>query len=86
MIRFLTYFYEVRSLILWDLLWQEKSVPKTNVFDTLNMNGYYLLVLLAEYQMSLLHFYSGSQETAQKAVASAKCIGGVLHNLFDFTF
>lgn len=42
-------------LILWDLLRQEKSVPKTNVFDTLSMNGYYLLVLPTEWQMSLLN-------------------------------
>ena len=48
MIRFLTYFYEVRSLILCDLLRQEKSVPKTFVFDTLSINGYYLLILLTE--------------------------------------
>ena len=34
---------------------RKKSVPKTNVFDTLSMNGYYLLVLPTEWQMSLLH-------------------------------
>lgn len=43
MIRFLKRFYEVRSLILWDLVKQEKSVPKTFVFDTLN----YEQILLA---------------------------------------
>ena len=50
------------------------------------MDGYYLVVLLLQQQMSLLHFSSSSKETAQKAVVSVKGIGGVLHNLFDFTF
>lgn len=87
MIRFLKHFYKVRSLILWDLVRQEKSVPKTNVFDTLSMNGYYLLVLLLKQQILLLHFYSSSQTAAQKSVSVIKGIGGgVLHNLFDFTF
>ncbi len=42
-------------LVLWDLPGQEKSVAKTIVFDTLSMNRYYLPVLLAGLQMSLLH-------------------------------
>ncbi len=40
------------------------------------MDGYYLVVLLLKQQMSLLHFYSSSKETAQKAVVSVKGIGG----------
>lgn len=36
MIRLLKHFCELESLNLWDLSKQEKSVPKTFVFDTLN--------------------------------------------------
>lgn len=61
---------------------KEKSVPKTNVFDTLNMDGYYLPVLLPKQQtiITSITFSSCSQ------TAVIQGIGGVLHKIFIPTF
>ncbi|MEY8421688.1 hypothetical protein AALB52_02915 [Lachnospiraceae bacterium 38-14] len=61
---------------------KEKSVPKTNVFDTLNMDGYYLPVLLPKQQtiITSITFSSCSQ------TAVIQGIGGILQIYFYFNF
>ena len=90
MIRFLTYFYEVRSLILWDFNSLLKYVSKTFVFDTLNYERIILAYVSVWIANAIISFYSSSKETAQKAVASVKGIGAyyrfILFSLFGLPY
>lgn len=61
---------------------QEKSVSKTFVFDTLNMDGYYLPVLLPKQQTIITSITFSS--CSQAAVIQSRA--GILHKIFDFTF